>query len=69
VIATIIPITTNTTIAICIQIQNGDMATDSVPRRVGQVLAPAQAPTAIVQGWQDARVRTWLDALISCSSR
>jgi hypothetical protein len=30
VIATIIPITTNTTIAICIQIQVGDIACDSV---------------------------------------
>jgi hypothetical protein len=32
VIATIIPITTNTTIAICIQIQLGDIAMDSVLR-------------------------------------
>jgi hypothetical protein len=31
----IIPITTNTTIAICVQIQNGDIADESVlaPRR------------------------------------
>ena len=38
-IATIIPITTNTTIAICIQIQNGDMARDSVPGRLGEACA------------------------------
>ena len=32
VIATIMPITTNTTIAICIQIQVGDIASDSLAR-------------------------------------
>jgi hypothetical protein len=32
VIATIMPISTNTTIAICIQIQVGDMGGDSLPR-------------------------------------
>jgi hypothetical protein len=31
VIATIIPISTNTTIATCIQIQNGDMLGGSLP--------------------------------------
>jgi hypothetical protein len=36
VIATIIPITTNTTIAICVQIQKGDMARDRVSGRLGE---------------------------------
>jgi hypothetical protein len=48
VIATIMPISTNTTIAICIQIQVGDMARDSVAGRVGRVLAPVWAPVTIV---------------------
>ncbi|HEX3911679.1 MAG TPA: hypothetical protein VHW67_13370 [Solirubrobacteraceae bacterium] len=37
-IATIIPITTNTTIAICIQIQVGDIALISVSGHSGAVL-------------------------------
>ncbi len=37
--ATIIPITTNTTIAIWVQIQNGDMASDSVAGARGRVVA------------------------------
>ncbi len=43
--ATTIPISTNTMIAICVQIQNGDMASNSVlgpmgrNRRLPQVLA------------------------------
>jgi hypothetical protein len=38
VIATIIPISTNRTIAICIQIQVGDIAADSVARDSGSAL-------------------------------
>jgi hypothetical protein len=38
VIATIIPIATNTTIAIWVQIQNGDMAGDRLPGRLGESL-------------------------------
>jgi hypothetical protein len=48
VIATIIPISTNTMIAICVQIQNGDMETGSLLGRVGRVLAPVRAPATIV---------------------
>jgi hypothetical protein len=45
----IIPITTNTTIAICIQIQVGD-TTNSLPG------------ASIVKRWQDADGTLWLDA-------
>jgi hypothetical protein len=48
VIATIIPITTNTTIAICVQIQSGDTTTDSVLGRAGRVLAPVRESETIV---------------------
>jgi hypothetical protein len=51
----IMPISTNTTIAICVQIQNGDMATGSLLGWVERVLAPVRAPATIVWGWQDAR--------------
>jgi hypothetical protein len=37
--ATIIPMSTNTTIAIWVQIQNGDIASKSLPGPVGRVLA------------------------------
>ncbi len=46
--ATTIPITTNTTIAICVQIQNGDIALDSVLGRLAENLHPFEAPTSIV---------------------
>lgn len=46
-IATIIPITTNTTIAICVQIQVGDMAKDSLAREVLQP-SPVAPRTTIV---------------------
>lgn len=39
-IATIIPITTNTTIAICIQIHVGDMLHTAYPRATGSALRP-----------------------------
>jgi hypothetical protein len=46
--ATIIPITTNTTIASCVQIQNGDIARDSVLGRLAENLHPLRAPASIV---------------------
>jgi hypothetical protein len=47
VIATTIPINTNTTIAICIQIQVGDMAGDSVLAR--QLLRPPAADRKLLE--------------------
>jgi hypothetical protein len=44
VIATIIPIATNTTIAICVQIQNGDTVGDSVLGRLGESLRRSGRP-------------------------
>jgi hypothetical protein len=46
--ATIIPITTNTTIAICVQIQNGDIGPDRVLGRLAENLHPVGAPASIV---------------------
>jgi hypothetical protein len=55
VIATIIPINTNTTIAICIQIQVGDIARDSLLRAVARV--PAETgPLATIVLAMDRRV-------------
>jgi hypothetical protein len=43
-----IPITTATTIATCVQIQNGDIAPDSVLGRLAENLHPLAGPASIV---------------------
>jgi polysaccharide biosynthesis protein PslG len=58
VIATIIPITTNTTIAICVQIQVGDMAEDSLARAwvPGESAGAHRARTAAPRAVYDYRI-------------
>jgi hypothetical protein len=74
VIATIMPISTNTMIAICIQIQVGDMAEDSVPAAISggcprqrRAVAGAGRPLAARGCPAQGRLRPsmlpgWLDA-------
>ena len=46
--ATTIPASTNTTIATCVQIQNGDMTIHRLLTRTGQEPAPVRADATIV---------------------
>jgi hypothetical protein len=57
VIATIIPIRVNTMIAICVQIQVGDIVEDSLARE------PWRVPSLVA--WRTTIVWIWIDACAS----